>query len=80
MILLVSIKDNKTKYQLCETTHYEIGDTTSSGWYVIDKGIYYNGTFISYKELCIEYWETYKVRSRYKRNLYKELFYRLFKK
>lgn len=80
MILLISIKDNKTKYQLCDTTHYEIGDTTSSGWYVIDKGIYYKGTFISYKELCTEYWQNYKVRSRYKRNLYKELFYRLFKK
>lgn len=80
MVLLISTKDNKTKYQLCQFTNYEVGDITSNGWYVIDKGVYYKGTFISYKELKKEYWENYKIRSRYKKNLYKELFYRIFKK
>ena len=79
MILLVMIKDNKTKYHLCNNTIYGVGDTTSSGWDVIDKGYYYRGTFLSYKDMEKEYWEVYRTKSKYKKSLVSSFFSKIFK-
>jgi len=79
MILLIMIKDNKTQYHLCSSSCYDVGQTTSNGWYVIYKGFYYKGCFKSYEELKYEYWELYSIRAKELRNKRNSLFSRLFK-
>lgn len=79
MILLIMVKDNKTQYHLCNSTSYDINDCTSNGWYVIYKGFYYKGCFLTYQELRNEYWELYRIRANELRKRRNSLFSKIFK-
>lgn len=71
MILLILIKDDKTKFSLTSSTIYEVGDTTSNGWLVLEKRFYYRGSFLTLQELTNEYWEEFKfmIKKRHKKKI-----------
>ena len=69
MILLVLVKEDKTKFQLTSTTIYEVGDMTSNGYLVLEKRFYYKGFFLSFQELRTEYWKEFneKIKKRHRK-------------
>ena len=77
MILLVLVKEDKTKFQLTSSTIYEVGDITSTGYLVLEKRFYYKGSFLSFQELYTEYWKEIDERCRKR---HKKRFLIFFKK
>lgn len=69
MILLVLVKEDKTKFLLTSSTIYEVGDITSNGYLVLEKRFYYKGSFLSFQELRFEYWKEFEdgIRKRRKK-------------